>query len=243
MAHMEALEVHLNRQMERSRNFFWNRLRWELVSSKLPSGGAELVDVGAGPGFLGDFLRLRHPGVEYRYVEPLESMERHLIERFGADANLRDKDFGEASYVTLLDVLEHQEDGRAFLAELAEKMAPGATLLLTVPAMPWLWSDWDEMLGHYRRYTKEALLEAVEPLPFEVVEQSYLFPELIPLGLVRRLKMRSRGGDTGGPEDAEFPELPRALNEALYRVGVASMALRRHWPAGTSLFAVLSRTA
>jgi hypothetical protein len=239
---MEALEMHLNRQMERSRDFFWNRLRWELISSQLPAGGAELVDVGAGPGFLGDFLRLRHPGIEYRYVEPLESLRVHLADRFGAGANLGDGDFGGASYVTLLDVLEHQEDDRVFLAELAGKMEPGATLLLTVPAMPWLWSDWDYMLGHYRRYTKRALREAAEPLPFEIVEQSYLFPELIPPGLLRRWRTRQSAA-AGEAADAEFPELAGPLNEALYRLGTASMAMRRRWPAGTSLFAILSRTA
>lgn len=239
---MEALEVHLNRQMERSRDFFWNRVRWELVCSQLPAGG-ELVDVGAGPGFLGDFLRQRRPRIEYRFIEPIEGLEHQLEERFGADANRRDSgDFGAASTVTLMDVLEHQEDGREFMAELATKMAPGTTMLLTVPAMPWLWSDWDTMLGHYRRYTKQALLETVMPLPLEIVEQSYLFPELIPLGLLRRLRMRGGSGAGGDAADAEFPELPQALNEALYRIGSATTGLRRLWPAGTSLFAVLRRT-
>ncbi|MGC1165703.1 MAG: methyltransferase domain-containing protein [Solirubrobacterales bacterium] len=228
--------------MERSREFFWNRVRWELISSQLPDGTAELVDVGAGPGFLGDFLSERHPQIEYRYVEPIEGLERQLKERFGAEADRNGSDFGSASYVTLMDVLEHQEDGRDFMAGLAEKMMPGATLLLTVPAMPWLWSDWDSMLGHYRRYTKRMLRETVAPLPFEIVEQGYLFPELIPLAGLRRLRMRGEGGG-GDASDAEFPELPRPLNEILYRVGSTSASLRRIFPAGTSLFAKLSRTA
>jgi len=64
---------------------------------------------------------------------------------------------------------------------------------------------------------------------------------LIPPGLLRRLRMRN--GEAGNPEDAEFPELSRPVNETLYRVGKGSMALRRLWPAGTSLFAVLTRSA
>ncbi|HEV7615608.1 MAG TPA: methyltransferase domain-containing protein [Solirubrobacterales bacterium] len=227
--------------MERSRDFFWNRIRWELILSQLPLGATELVDVGAGPGFLGDFLRQRRPAIEYRFVEPIAGLERQLEARFGADANRREGDFGAASTVTLMDVLEHQPDDRAFMAELAAKMAPGSTLLLTVPAMPWLWSDWDSMLGHYRRYTKQMLREALAPLPFELQEQGYLFPELIPLGLVRRARMRGGDGEEAAA-DAEFPDLPRPLNEALYRLGGATTALRRLWPAGTSLFAVLRRS-
>jgi hypothetical protein len=237
---VEALELHLNRQMERSRNFFWNRLRWELVCAQLGSEAAELVDVGAGPGFLGDYLGEHHPRIEYRFAEPLEGLEQSLAERFGEGSNRRDSSFGDAAYVTLMDVLEHIEDDRAFLADLAEKMAPGSTLLLTVPALPALWSDWDAMLGHYRRYTKASLRGAIGVLPFEVVEMSYLFPELIPLASFRRLRMRGKG-TAGDPGDAEFPELPGPVNETLYGVGKLTVAARRFAPAGTSLFAVLRR--
>jgi hypothetical protein len=140
--------------------------------------------------------------------------------------------------VVLLDVLEHQGDDRAFLAELAEKMGPGATLILTVPALPTLWSSWDVVLGHYRRYTKSMLDAAADPLPFEVLERSYLFPELVPMGWWRRRKDRGEGDR----DSAEFPDLPGPLNETLYRLGSATASLRRFSPAGTSLFARLRRS-
>src|SRR4051812_4726775 len=175
---MDPLEQHLARQAERSQDFFWNRLRWELVNEGLGSDCKRVVDVGAGPGFLGDFLRVRRPEAEYWFVEPIEALQQRLVAKFGADANRWERDFSGASHVTLMDVLEHQEDDRAFLTDLAARMDPGAVLLLTVPAMPWLWSAWDTMLGHYRRYTKAALREAVGPLPLQIEEESYIFPEL-----------------------------------------------------------------
>lgn len=236
---MDPLEQHLSRQLERSRDFFWNRLRWELVAEDL-QGARRVVDVGAGPGFLGEFLEARLPGVEYWFVEPIEDLERRLTDRFGAEANRHGRDFAGATHVTLMDVLEHQENDRAFMADLAERMDPGAELLLTVPAMPFLWSAWDTMLGHYRRYTKASLRSAVASLPFELEEESYIFPELIPLGVARRMRM---GNGSKAAEEAEFPDLSRPVNEMLYRVGRGSMRLRRHWPAGTSLFAKLRRSA
>jgi hypothetical protein len=236
---MDPLEQHLARQAETSQDFFWNRLRWELVSEYLGSDCRRVVDVGAGPGFLGDFLRRRQPGTEYWFVEPIEALEEQLVARFGAEANRHERNFEGASHVTLMDVLEHQQDDRAFMADLAARMEPGATLLLTVPAMPWLWSAWDTMLGHYRRYTKATLREAVGSLPLRIEEESYVFPELIPLGLVRRVRLRGAELD---PEAAEFPQLPKPLNETLYRAGKASVRLRRFWPAGTSLFARLRHT-
>lgn len=212
-----------------------------MIGSELTGPATGVVDVGAGAGFLGDFLAEQRPDLEYGFIEPLESLEAQLTERFGAEANRRDRDFAGFSHVVLLDVLEHQGDDRAFLAELAEKMDPGATLLLTVPAMPTLWSRWDLRLGHFRRYTRAMLSAAVEPLPFELRERSYLFPELVPLGWWRRLGDRR---DEGGAEgDASFPQLSRPVNQALYRGAKATTAARRIWPAGTSLFAVLRRSS
>lgn len=236
----DPLEGHLNRQMERSREFFWNRVRWELIQSHLPAGPFELVDVGAGPGFLGDYLADHRPDARYGFVEPIEGLERSLTRRFGAAANRRETDYRGAAVITMMDVLEHIEDDRGFLAELAGKMEPGAMVLLTVPAMPSLWSNWDVLLGHYRRYTKASLASAVELSGFEIVERSYLFPELIPLGWWRRLRERAGAADAG--EDAEFPDLPDPLNETLYRVASGTRAARRVWPAGTSLFARLRRS-
>jgi SAM-dependent methyltransferase len=235
---VSTLESHLNRQVERSREFFWNRVRWELVDSYLPASATTVVDVGAGPGFLGDYLKENRPDLGYAFIEPLEGLEAELEGRFGADANWRERDFAGASHVVLLDVLEHQGDDRAFLAELAEKMHPGATLILTVPALPTLWSSWDVVLGHYRRYTKNMLDAAADPLPFEVLERSYLFPELVPMGWWRRRGDRGEGDR----DSAEFPDLPGPLNEALYRSGSTTAALRRFSPAGTSLFARLRRS-
>lgn len=237
-----ALEQHLSRQAERSRDFFWNRIRWNLVCSLLPPAtDVTLVDVGAGTGFLGDLLRTRFPRITYRYVEPIPSLEDSLVERFGSEANLRESDsFGQARFVTLLDVLEHQQDDRLFLRELAAKMEPGATLILTVPAMPSLWSEWDAALGHFRRYRKDSLRSALPGEQLEVVELSYLFPELLPAGWVRKMR-RGIVENEAHAAEAEFPDLPGWMNESLYRVGTASTKARRLWPAGTSLLALLRK--
>lgn len=241
-----TLESHLNRQAERSENFFWNRLRWQLIAERFPAEGPfEVVDVGAGPGFLGDFLGRAYPPAEYRFIEPLEGLEQGLERRFGAASNYKLRDsFGAAGYVTLLDVLEHQEDDRGFMTELSAKLSPGTLLLLTVPAMPSLWSQWDVVLGHYRRYRKESLLRAVDGLPLEVEEMSYIFPELMPLGWARKVKLRlGRGHPSEQTASAEFPDLPGPVNEALFRLGSLTMRQRRRAPAGTSVFAAMRRTA
>jgi hypothetical protein len=107
--------------------------------------------------------------------------------------------------------------------------------------MPWLWSQWDVVLGHYKRYRKESLDRAIEGLPFEVEEMSYLFPELLPLGWIRKVRL-GRRTPSAEEASAEFPDLPGWLNESFFRLGTFTMHQRRRAPAGTSVFAALRRT-
>jgi len=232
----EALEAHLRRQIEHSQRFFWHRLRWRVARTYLPEDRPfELVDVGAGAGLLGTFLLRDRPQATYRFVEPIDSLRQFLRARYGAAADAGDAaDYGSARFIALLDVLEHQQDDRAFLSTLVERMARGSTLLLTVPALPSLWSPWDVALGHFRRYDKATLLACAAGLPLTVHETSFLFPEMVPLGLLRK---RRKGGQP--PEDfgdAELPDLPGFANDVLYGVGIASLSFRRRWRTGTSLF-------
>lgn len=233
----DALEAHLRRQIEHSQRFFWHRLRWRVVRNYLPEGSQfELVDVGAGAGLLGTFLARDRPQATYRFVEPIDSLRRFLCERYGKAADAGDDaDYFSAACVTLLDVLEHQQDDHAFLSALVEKMPPGSTLLLTVPALPSLWSQWDIALGHFRRYDKATLVACAAGLPLTVHETSFLFPEMVPLGMLRKRRKRTPLPD-GLDDDAEFPDLPGFANDMLYSLGTASTSLRRRWRTGTSLF-------
>jgi hypothetical protein len=234
---LQPLELHLQRQREQSHDFFWHRVRWHAVMQELPLAEPfELVDVGAGAGLVAEYLREYAPRASYRFIEVLPGMREDLLRRYGAAADFADRtSFGSTRFVTLLDVLEHQEDDRAFLESLCAKMEPGTTLILTVPALQMLWSRWDDALGHCRRYTRESLLSVLRTVPLEVREVSYLFPELLPMGLVRKWKLARR---PQAELDVEFPKLPRAVNMGLYWVGRASLALRAAAPVGTSLLAV-----
>ena len=233
------LEEHLREQLRGSSGFFWHRLRSEVVAGHLRSSGVRTVlDLGAGAGLFGDYLALHDPQISYHYIEPLESLNRALISRFGAGSDASGApDYQAFDAVVLLDVLEHQADDRAFLRELFAKSRPGALLVLTVPALQALWSPWDVALGHIKRYDKKALLHAFEGLPVRFLELSYLFPEMVPLGLYRRLKLRGRTLE--GVDELNFPRLPKPINEALYWAGKASLRLRRLAPVGTSVLAAL----
>jgi SAM-dependent methyltransferase len=233
---LASLEHHLQHQLEHAQSFFWHRLRWHVVGQYLPADRPlVLVDVGAGTGLLGEFLEDARPNVTYRFIEPIDSLNARLQERFGPAANARTvEEVDTADVVSVLDVIEHQEDDRAFVSAIVGHMRPGALLLLSVPALPWLWSKWDAALGHHRRYDRRTFRALLDPNAVEVQELSYLFPEMVVPALVRKRRDRAA--------DAELPELPPTVNAAFYGIGRATLALRRIMPIGTSLFAAARKT-
>lgn len=96
--------------------------------------------------------------------------------------------------VAATDVLEHVPEPGAALAEMARVAAPGATLLLTVPAYGWLWSDEDERLGHYRRYTLAKLRAEAAAAGWEPAAGTYFNTLMLaPIALARRLARQRRG--------------------------------------------------
>jgi SAM-dependent methyltransferase len=241
---MDPLEAQLRRQIERSQQFFWHRLRWRLVAEHLPvREPIQLLDVGAGAGIIGEYLARYRPRATYRFIEPIESLRHHLENRFGVEANATDLPSYELmDVVTLLDVLEHQRDDRGFVTDLVERMRPGARLMLTVPALQALWSAWDVGLGHHRRYTKSSLRTVLSECPGRIEEISYLFPELVPAAFLRRLRRPAQRAGSSSAEEFQFPQVPGWVNGLLYAVGSLTLSSRRIWPFGTSLAAVIRRT-
>ena len=70
-------------------------------------------------------------------------------------------------------MLEHIEDDAAELVQAREALDPRGHLIVFVPALPWLYSELDRQVGHFRRYRRRALLELVRAAGFDIVTQRY----------------------------------------------------------------------
>lgn len=240
---MELLEEHLQSQVSGKEIFFWQRLKWAVIADYLPRAQAlKILDIGAGAGLLGRHIVQNYPQVEYHFIEPIKSLEEKLVVSYGEHRNQKQAaNFNDFAFVTLLDVLEHQENDYAFLKSIVDKMAVNSYLIISVPAMQMLWSQWDVVLGHYRRYSKRALQILVDDFAVDVVEMSYAFPEMVPLGLVRKIHLHGKRHNLS-PHQAEFPDLPTWLNSSLYFTGRLFLYLRKISFMGTSIFAILKKT-
>ena len=75
--------------------------------------------------------------------------------------------------ITMIDVLEHIEDAKGFLKVLETILAPSGHLILSVPAHPEFYDVRDEMLGHFRRYDRAALLDDLAATQLEIRDVHY----------------------------------------------------------------------
>lgn len=108
------------------------------------------------------------------------------------------------------DVIEHVDDDVAALTEMRRVAAPGASLVLTVPAYEWMWGPFDDLHHHKRRYTRPRLVGAARAAGWTVATDTYFNSFLLgPIAAVR-LAHRARGGGASG-----YGANPRALSPLL----------------------------
>jgi len=156
-----------------------NYHRW-VFAEFLPYVGSAVAEVGAG---VGNFSRLI---LETRIgslmaFEPSGNMYPVLQETLSTDSRATaingffgKVDAGESfDSIFYVNVLEHIEDDAAELAAVRNSLKPDGHLLIFVPALPWLYSELDRQVGHFRRYTKKNLVSLVQAAGFHVVSARY----------------------------------------------------------------------
>ena len=206
-----------------------------------PPTGARILELGAGTGHNLAMLS-RFGQVEASELDPIarelagERLGRPVLEAALPDLSM----FPESAYnlIALLDVLEHVVDDKGSLAAILTRLKPGAALLLTVPANPWMWSAHDTAHHHHRRYRKREIAALAREAGYDIELlspfNSLLFPPIAAARFIGRLR-----GDRSS-DDA----MPGALvNKTLETVFGLERELigRVPMPFGVSLVAVLRR--
>ena len=154
---------------------FAEAIRWKRYWSGhvAPAVRGAVLEVGAGIG--SNTRLLLGPDVQtWVCLEPDNVLARRLARSLGTRAVQRPCHVVAGTLAALarhatfdailyLDVLEHIVDDRTELAKAVGHLRPGGALVILAPAHAWLFSAFDEAVGHHRRYTKAALAAIVPP--------------------------------------------------------------------------------
>lgn len=130
----------------------------------------------------------------------------------------------------LMDVLEHVKDDVGLLRDVTRILTDAGELLITVPAHAFLWSEHDVFLGHFRRYTRAMLHDAVRRGGFHATETFYFYAipwvaSAMTVGLAKVGVARTHAGAVGRwPFSLNHP-LTKTLRRVLNADFRASRAL------------------
>jgi SAM-dependent methyltransferase len=203
---------------------------------------ARIMDVGCGWGVNLEMLEtegyvVSGLDISRQILERIDLPNRRLIEAdltqpFPAETGLSDG-------LLALDVVEHLDDDSGAIRRMAQLLKPGGVAVISVPALPDLFSEFDRIQGHRRRYVPDRLRSAFAGTDLAVQEIFWWGAWMVPI--VRRMR---QGSATPSKNYADYLRLPPWPGPSLMKLAYAweqSRALNGKLQTGTSLFAVARR--
>lgn len=175
---------------------FWFVVRNEricdLVKLTLPNfESAKFLEIGSGTGNVLGYLQTN--GLKNLTGFEIEDLGIEISRQRFPDISFEhcnilelDKSPQKFDAVGMFDCIEHFADDKVPLEKARELLHPGGKVYITVPAHDFLWSEIDELFGHYRRYTKKTLQKSLNASGFGNVEQFYFMAPLVPLAIIHR---------------------------------------------------------
>lgn len=182
-------------------DLFAHAVNWKryLKSELAPFVKGRVLEVGAGIG--GTTRALCGRQHHWTCLEPDRDLARHIHAAVPADiVSSINVIVGtvfdiatEAQYDSILyvDVIEHIEKDHDELSQAAQLLARGGYLIVVAPAHQWLFSAFDQAIGHYRRYNRTSLL-ARKPEDLELCRVRYLDVVGILASACNRVILKSR---------------------------------------------------
>src|ERR1700722_2007709 len=168
---------------------FWAQHRAKEISNVLSENRADVLwEVGAGNG--SGAIPLRTMGFTVIGIEPLrhgaEALAKMGFTSYWGLLETLDLPSNSIKVIGVFDVLEHLADPEHLLREIRRILEPNGILITTVPANQWLFSDFDEAIGHFRRYSREGLRTLLDTTGFTNHDIRFMFGFLVPAAFLWR---------------------------------------------------------
>jgi SAM-dependent methyltransferase len=153
----------------------YNEFLVDLIVAEEPDRGARVLDFGAGLGTFADMMRGR--GYNPDCAEVDEELCQHLTAKgYNVATDVGTLEPRSYDLIYTLNVMEHIENDFDTVKQLSGLLAPGGRILIYVPASQVLYSAFDRLVGHYRRYDRARLRNIASASDLTVKELRYCDP-------------------------------------------------------------------
>jgi SAM-dependent methyltransferase len=231
----------------------WWRARAALTLELLKRLGvrppARILDAGCGWGTTLEALEGRGykavgADISRRALELLDRTGRELVE---ADLTKPLPAWVEPyDAVLALDVIEHLDDDAAAVERLGALARPGGFVIVSVPALPEFFTEFDAIQGHRRRYLPETLRGAFQATALKIERIFWWGSWMVTMLRWSRSKPKAVAGEATVETYRRYLSLPPWPAPLILRGAFAleqAPALDGKLRTGTSLFAVARRPA
>lgn len=188
----------------------YHRYIWDCVEPHL---GRRVLEVGVGNG---QYTRLMSASgrliaaadISVAHLRPISAagwrgVTTHHLDLDTPEAARKELASFAADTVLLVNVLEHLSDAVAALTFLREVADTSAKAVVLVPAHNWLFNSLDAEAGHYLRFSRRNLTEAMTLAGWRDVHCRYMnapgIPGWVLAGVLARWKKSDRGSSLDSP--------------------------------------------
>lgn len=233
---------YLEQYAELYRKHWWWRAREaeilrEVTRLRSGRGPARILDVGCGDALLFDRLL---PFGTVVGVEPEAGLVSETSrQKYRIHLSAFDDSFSVTErfdLILFLDVLEHLDAPAKALVAARDRLAPGGSILVTVPAYEWLWTSHDSVNHHRTRFAPSQLGGLAVEAGCRINRLRHLFMWLVAGKLAVRVL------ETVSSPGLNVPRLPHPIVNSLLQGACkleSLIARAMPLPVGSSILAVL----
>lgn len=221
---------------------FWIRRRFKVLQ-RLADGrlrsAKNVAEIGCGNGVLQKQLEDTYDIASTGFDLHEAALRQNISQRgkvFCYDIHDRADEFRNAfDLILMFDVLEHIEDQDKFLESARFHLDNRGCIVINVPALQWLYSPYDRVQGHQRRYSIADLIGVAGRNRLKVDAITYWGGPLVPILAMRKAVLSL--GKARDSYSAGFDSRGELVNAGLY--GLSRFEFLPQLVAGTSVMAVL----
>ncbi len=231
---------------------WWWAGRRRLVGMLLAADHPQkMLDIGCGTGETLTYLHQLYPRAQLYGIDTSDAAvrysknrgHRHIYKASALKLPFPDKFFDA---VLFLDVLEHIARDKQALLESKRVLKPGGKIIITGPALQFIWSRHDTRQGHVRRFTRRQIRALARSVGLDVVFISYFnfifSPVIISVRLLSKLPFLAKLSDYDNGINFDIADYG-LVNSLLTKLFVTEINQLKylHYPWGISLGASLKK--